>query len=128
MEIIIEKTWLIILTSLLGIIAYWAKSTKDDLKQDDHNLSIRIDTSYSALNQRLSIVEAATTENKIALAKIETTLSSIAKDIRELKENTILPSHRFGTFNNFMANGMPIIHDALAKAEKIIDNEGSHGR
>lgn len=95
-----------LITIFLAIIGYFAKSTKEDLQDNDNHLESRIFN-----------IEKQQTEVKVILTEMKGDIRVLSENINIYKQS----KHDVKNKNAEYEGSMPLINEALTKALKILN-------
>ena len=59
MDPLFKDTWMLLLTTLVAVISYWAKSTKDSLKETDQRIEHDLKDCYVTTDPEINIFQSA---------------------------------------------------------------------
>lgn len=102
----------------LTIIGYWAKSTKDDLKENDKQLALDLTQHKIETNQRINKVEESVHQSHLILTEIKGDLKLLNSNIQVYKRDKHDVHDELATYKG----ALPELLRALTIAEKINDS------
>ena len=116
MEFLVEKTFTIIFGALLTGTWYWAKTTKDDLKESDARIERDLKRDHTSLDVRLKTVESGINDNKVSLAEIKGEIKLLSSGIGVYREE----KHRVDNENAGLRGSLVECTEALKAAERVL--------
>lgn len=100
------------------LIAYWAKSTRDDLKENDRKLSLDLSQHKIETNSRIVKVEESVHQSHLILTEIKGDIKLLNNGIQVYKKE----KHDIANELNQYKGAVPELMKALMIAEKINDS------
>lgn len=116
MDFFFKETWLAILTAFLAVIAYWAKSTKESLEQNDARIETSLRTDQLAIDVRLKTVENGITDNKIMLTEIKGDIRVLSGEMGAYRKD----KHDVENENAGLRGSIVECTEALKAAERVL--------
>lgn len=103
------------LAGFLMMVAYWAKSTRDDLKENDKKLATDLNQHKVETNHRIVKVEESLHQNQVILTEIKGDLKLLNSNVQIYKKE----KHNLENEITGFQGAMPEILRALTIAERL---------
>lgn len=117
MDPLLRETWLFLVTALMGVISYWARSTKKTLEEKDAHLEQELEKKHNTLSTRLHYVEDAIGENKIMLTEIKGDIRVLSSELCSYRKD----KHDIENDNAGLRSSLVEVTDALKTAERVLN-------